>query len=294
MDGTSIDLVFDEELDFYGSAGFDSSVYSVTADGSAVTFGGSDTVADEGITPFVYRTLRLNFLSPAITYGQTVIVSYTDPPDDDNVFQDEAGNDVASFTTGSGGVPAVVNNVPADTTPPSAIDIDAKDSVEVIEGRQAGLEVRLRSAPSTDVTVTVMSNDAGKVTVMPASLALHDHELGRLPGARYHLGRGLRLVRRNRDADAERRRVDDQDGHRGRGGRRHEPDDASAFGVAQRGRDSDHRRRVGVGAVGTVSTHGEREQWERSGGDGRPPVPDLHEHGLEPGADGDRHRRAGR
>ena len=102
MDGTSIDLVFDEELDFYGSAGFDSSVYSVTADGSAVTFGGSDTVADEGITPFVYRTLRLNFLSPAITYGQTVIVSYTDPPDDDNVFQDEAGNDVASFTTGSG------------------------------------------------------------------------------------------------------------------------------------------------------------------------------------------------
>ena len=171
MDGTSIDLVFDEELDFYGSAGFDSSVYSVTADGSAVTFGGNDTVADEGITPFVYRTLRLTFLSPAITYGQTVIVSYTDPTDRDNVFQDEAGNDVASFTTGSGGVPAVVNNVPADATPSPTVDIDAKDSVEVFEGRQVGLEVRLRSAPSTDVTVTVMSNYAGKVTVMPASLA---------------------------------------------------------------------------------------------------------------------------
>ena len=58
------------------------------------------------------RKLELKNLSPAtITHGQVVTVSYTDPTagDDDNVLQDAAGNDVASFTTGSGGVPAVVN-----------------------------------------------------------------------------------------------------------------------------------------------------------------------------------------
>ena len=63
----------------------------------------------------------------------------------------------------------IVNNVPADGTP--TIDIDLKDSVEVLEGNEARLEVRLGAEPVTDVTVTVMSNNAGKVTVMPASLA---------------------------------------------------------------------------------------------------------------------------
>ena len=38
-------------------------------------------------------------------------MSYTDPAGDQvNVLQDAAGNDVASFTTGAGGVPAVDNN----------------------------------------------------------------------------------------------------------------------------------------------------------------------------------------
>ena len=57
---------------------------------------------------------------PAITHGQTVTVSYNDPTTGDDtsaVLEDAAGNDVASFTTGSGGVPAVVNNVPAAPTP---------------------------------------------------------------------------------------------------------------------------------------------------------------------------------
>ena len=51
-------------------------------------------------------------LSPAITFGQDVIVSYTDPTTGDDttgVIQDAAGNDTASFTTGSGGVPAVTH-----------------------------------------------------------------------------------------------------------------------------------------------------------------------------------------
>ena len=59
----------------------------------------------------------------AIEQGETVVVTYTDPTasNDMNAIQDPAGNDVATFTTGSGTVPAVVNNstvVAADTTPP--------------------------------------------------------------------------------------------------------------------------------------------------------------------------------
>ena len=47
-----------------------------------------------------------------IKQGQTVVVSYTDPTagDDTVALQDIAGNDVASFTTGMSGVPAVTNN----------------------------------------------------------------------------------------------------------------------------------------------------------------------------------------
>ena len=47
-----------------------------------------------------------------IKQGQTVVLSYTDPTagDDTVALQDIAGNDVASFTTGMSGVPAVTND----------------------------------------------------------------------------------------------------------------------------------------------------------------------------------------
>ena len=50
-------------------------------------------------------------LSTAITQGQAVVVSYTDPTtgDDASAIQDAAGNDALSFTTGMHGVPAVTN-----------------------------------------------------------------------------------------------------------------------------------------------------------------------------------------
>ena len=114
-DGTIIELVFDEPYDFASLVGFPANALSVTAAGSTVTIGGLDTVVDEGSIPFTYRTIRIKELSPAITYGQVVTVSYTDPTTGDDasgVLEDAAGNDVVTFTTGSGGVPAVVNNVP--------------------------------------------------------------------------------------------------------------------------------------------------------------------------------------
>ena len=87
----------------------------MTVDGSTVTVGILELLTVEINQMTEYRVVQIKNLSPAITPGQTVIVSYTDNPTNDAVvgtLQDAAGNDVASFTTGSGGVPAVVNTVP--------------------------------------------------------------------------------------------------------------------------------------------------------------------------------------
>ena len=54
-------------------------------------------------------------LSPAtaITVGQAVVVTYTDPTtgDDSDVVEDLVSNEAATFTTGEDGVVAVTNNV---------------------------------------------------------------------------------------------------------------------------------------------------------------------------------------
>ena len=123
-DGTIITLVFDEAFEQNAAFGLATTDFSVTAGGSTVTIGQLGLFADAGII-VVYRTIQLKNLSPAITHGQTVTVSYTDPPGDNGysvdpdvgVIEDAAGNDVATFTTGLGSVPAVVNNVPAAPTP---------------------------------------------------------------------------------------------------------------------------------------------------------------------------------
>ena len=82
------------------------------------------TTGPSGLWKFGFR--------PVVRRGQTVVVSYTDPTsgDDANAIQDTAGNDVASFTTGSGGVPAVINESsvsPTATVPgaPTALGASA-------------------------------------------------------------------------------------------------------------------------------------------------------------------------
>ena len=132
-DGTTLELVFDEVFEQNAAFGLSATDFPVTADGSTVTVG-EFAFVDEGGVIVVYRTIKLKELSPAITFGQTVTVSYTDPPGDNGfsvdpdvgVLEDAAGNDVASFTTGSGGVPAVVNNVPpAPPGPPQNVVAEA-------------------------------------------------------------------------------------------------------------------------------------------------------------------------
>ncbi len=118
-DGNSIELVFDEPYDFVSATVVGTADFTVTAAGISVTIGELELLTVDVGGTNEPRIVQLKDLSPAITHGQAVIVSYTDPSGDNTgVLEDAAGNDVASFTTGSGGVPAVVNNVPEPNAPP--------------------------------------------------------------------------------------------------------------------------------------------------------------------------------
>ena len=98
-------ITFDENLDQTAVSIGLGSAFSVTADGQLI-----DISLISGFDATV--TLRASLSAPAIRQGQTVVVGYTDPTagDDTVALQDIAGNDVASFTTGMAGVPAVTNN----------------------------------------------------------------------------------------------------------------------------------------------------------------------------------------
>ena len=111
--GSEITLTFNENI--YGIATAAVGDFSVTAGGDAVSL----TTASASVP----LSMVLGAAAGAIEQGETVVVTYTDPTasDDANALQDPAGNDVATFTTGSGTVPAVVNGstvVAVDTTPP--------------------------------------------------------------------------------------------------------------------------------------------------------------------------------
>ena len=101
--GSDVYLVFDEDLDVTAGEALLASVFSLTVAGQALT------IADHSIQG---TDLVLTVQTGTIKQGQTVVVSYTDPTaaDDTVALQDSAGNDVASFTTGMSGVPAVTND----------------------------------------------------------------------------------------------------------------------------------------------------------------------------------------
>ena len=130
--GDEIELVFDEAYSLDGVSTLPVAAFSVTAAGNSVTIGNRQFMRESDDT---YKRLRLIGLSPAIRYGQTVVVSYSDPTtgDDTTAIEDAAGNDVASFTTGSGGVPAVINNLPLDTTPPALASATVEENGVTIE-----------------------------------------------------------------------------------------------------------------------------------------------------------------
>ena len=131
-DGTSIALTFDEDWDVVAASLMTGTAFSVTADGNPVTVGSLSFIT---VGVIVDRIIELRSLSPTITYGQAVIVSYTDPTTGDDttaVIQDAAGNDVASFTTGAGGVPAVINNLPPPPPDVSSVEITSAPTTYAI------------------------------------------------------------------------------------------------------------------------------------------------------------------
>ena len=146
--------------------------FSVTADGNSVTIGDISVVRETNGT---YKRYRLTELSPTITYGQAVIVSYTDPTtgDDTTAIEDAAGNDVASFTTGAGGVPAVINNLPPPVASTDAtLSALALSGVTLSPAFDADTETYTASVANSvaTTTVTAMATDAdATVAVTPST-----------------------------------------------------------------------------------------------------------------------------
>ena len=127
ISGSEVELVFDEDLDGNVGGNLLASVFSLTVAGQAVTIPDYDYAIREA-------ALFLYVQPGTIKQGQTVVVSYTDPTagDDTVALQDIAGNDVASFTTGMSGVPAVTND---STVTPNTAPTGADNTVTMATDR---------------------------------------------------------------------------------------------------------------------------------------------------------------
>ena len=139
-EGMGVSFEFSENLQ--GSNPPPASAFTVTVDGSAAT------VSSVGVPGSLVPQNQLFLtVSPVITQGQAVVVSYTDPTasDDASAIQDVAGNDAASFTTGSDGVPAVIN---ASIVVPAATEVPADWSLKPT-AVTAGTQFRLLFLSST-------------------------------------------------------------------------------------------------------------------------------------------------
>ena len=144
--GTSLTLVFDEDLDLSAAGSTPLSSFTVTADGAAVSVSLSPT------DPSQPRRLVLG-LAAAVGQGQAVVVSYADPStaDDTMALQDADGNDVASFTTGQAGVPAVTN---------SSTTVIAANTAPVFGQSSVTFEVDENTAANRPIGTAVSATDA--------------------------------------------------------------------------------------------------------------------------------------
>ena len=98
------------------------SAFEVTTDGEPHATSGSVAVS---------MNLVFFAVSPNISQGQAVVVTYTDPTggNDARAIQDAAGNDVETFTTGTNSVPAVTNrSTTAATAPEAPTSLTAENS----------------------------------------------------------------------------------------------------------------------------------------------------------------------
>ena len=137
--GTQIALGFSEHVQQSNLP--PASAITVTADGIAVT-----------VTSVIASALNENLIavSPLIRQGQAVVVTYTDPTtgDDANAFQDIAGNDAATFTTGMNRVPSVNNGSTVAATAP---------------GAPTGLTATASGTTQIDLSWTAPADNGGRV-----------------------------------------------------------------------------------------------------------------------------------
>ena len=92
--GDALALEFDEPLDLGTGKAPPGNAFTVTADDASITVSAVEAVSGAP------HSIRLTGLTPTITQGHMVSVSYTDPSseDDEAAVQDLAGNDAASFS----------------------------------------------------------------------------------------------------------------------------------------------------------------------------------------------------
>ena len=125
--GSAIYLVFSEDVDKFKWP--PAAAVTITADGIPVTA--------TGISPLLSRDHYADVTPrPHIRQGQDVVVTYTDPTggNDANAFQDLAGNDVATFTTGQNRVVPVINNsalAPVAPGAPTSLTATARGSTQI-------------------------------------------------------------------------------------------------------------------------------------------------------------------
>ena len=155
--GVPTTLWFSEDLDL-PSGTVSATVYgafSLTADGVQQEI--QDLLRGFGTTGA--RSLIVHH--PNIYSGQTVVVSY----DQSAAIADAAGNEVADFTTGSGGVPAVVNNstLPAPSTDATLSRLTVTGDRFHLVNFVSGTTTYTAMVASTvaEVTVTPTKNNTG-------------------------------------------------------------------------------------------------------------------------------------
>ena len=139
--GSAIYLVFSEDVDKFKWP--PAAAVTITADGIPVTA--------TGISPVLPRDHYADVTPrPHIRQGQDVVVTYTDPTggNDANAFQDLAGNDVATFTTGQNRVVPVINN--------SAL-------APVAPGAPTSLTATARASTQIDLSWTAPTDNGGRV-----------------------------------------------------------------------------------------------------------------------------------
>ncbi|WP_428097661.1 fibronectin type III domain-containing protein [Candidatus Rariloculus sp.] len=157
--GEYLNLTFSERLAVVDTAALTMTLrdaFSLTVDGVGqdISYIGQVTAGD--------ANRLLVYASSTIASGQTVVVSYDQSAADTHAIADPAGNEVADFTTGSGGVPAITNN--ATTMPPS---MDATLSDLVVTAGSADLTLTPTFAPSTTTYTAMVASTVTEVTVTP-------------------------------------------------------------------------------------------------------------------------------